>query len=261
MVKYKTILKIIENETQKTHYSLKNIKSQIQPLIHQIVDSSEEEEILLDRISRFHKEFWNSSTEKMYLEGHTGNVYTEYERGTAYEVPYPEDGREEGKTDGMLLAMHNHTPDSMFYPSGADLYASFDEKYIIIVNTNGISITKREKLMYEPQKMFAKEIGIWKYKDIMKMADETPEGQKLNNMLQKISKEEGVDMEELQANFVEDYVKIETKVMLDNTDLIFTKLNESFKRGSQFEDSPGGKPVPMTTYYTFLKSDEQLKRG
>lgn len=249
----RTLNEIIQQiETRKTHYSLKNIRQQITPLVEQMTDNDEEKEILLDRISRFHRQFWKSETEKMFVQGHYGDMYTEYERGTAYEVPYPEDAIDAGENEGFLLTIHNHTRESAFYPSGADLFPKYDEKYMVIVNAHGICIIKRTDNMYIPIKRLAKEIGIWKYKDIMKMADETPEGQRLN----KLVKESNMTEED----FVDEYVKLESKIILDNADTLFYDLNDSLRRGTQF-DWVSVHTVPLTVNYTLLKSDEQLKRG
>lgn len=139
-MKYEYILKAIEQELQKCTVTLKSIRKQISPIIKNITDSEEEYETLMNTISYWYRDHWNS--EKEYLQ------YLTYD-GKSYETSGKEnivdvtDEMQEHKGE-YLLSIHNHPNGSCLQSQGdIDTQATLTlEKYGITIGKDGVIINK-----------------------------------------------------------------------------------------------------------------------
>lgn len=230
---YGIILKSIEDELNKCYLSLKSIREQISPLIKDITDTEEEYGLLVDRISHFYRDFRNEKTEKMYVEGYTGNIYTEYEKGTEDSVPYPIEARREARENGMLLSIHNH-PTSTSYQSDGDMNTMnlANEKYMITVSSDGLMITKNTSGERFDSKTAIKVIN--RIEDnLLSMVDKTDEIKELDKQILSISEED----------YSKKYKQVENKLFIENNDEIIGNLNSQFKEND----------LPLVSYYTFIE--------
>lgn len=236
---YKLILKVIEEYNRKTHFSLKNIRKQLLPLVERLADSDWEKELLLDNVVRFHRKFWNDKKENILVEGYTGNRYTEYDKGNDTGVPYPEEAKKEGLENGLLFDVHNHPPGSTFFPSGEDLVikGKFGVKYSVIVNREGISIIKNtsdERFDFNK----ARRIVNRHLDDVMSIADQTPTVKALDERILEIDDDE----------YLTAYTKITHDLLMDDMGGIVGSVNDDFMEAD----------LPVKLDYCLLRSDEQL---
>ena len=145
MVKYITIIKIIEDNLNKCTVTLKNIKQQISPLIKKITDTQEEYELLMDKIPRFYRDYWNAPLEHQLIKAYEKDGGKEWENvGTETEIQISEEITTHGEFYGLLLAIHNH-PFNCCFQSPQDFItkSELNEKYSVTVAKDGIMIAKK----------------------------------------------------------------------------------------------------------------------
>lgn len=142
MVKYKTILKAIEQETHKTHYTLKAIRKQIEPTIKKITDNQEEYDILMKEIPNFYRRYWNEKKENLSIIDNNKQKIDPI-LGEDHCVTFTDDIVEQAEKEGLFLTIHNH-PSATSIQSDGDYYciASLGIKYGVSISKDGIVISK-----------------------------------------------------------------------------------------------------------------------
>ena len=147
MVKYKTLIKVIEKEIAKCHVTLKSVREQIRPLLESITDTEEEYDLLMEKIPRFYRDYRTSNKEYEYMIDSIGNEYNTIGDGNSVRLSDKDQdklfaNRNKGVT--ITLGIHNH-PSGINFPSIGDLNSQeiSRKKYSVIVSKNGIAINKQ----------------------------------------------------------------------------------------------------------------------
>ena len=220
-------------EISKTHFSLKNIKSQIDPLIKGITDNEKEYSLLMEHIPSFFRDYWNSNNENILIVNNENKTYTASSNSEEY-VNIPLEAR---KDKSIMLTIHNH-PSGLTYQSDSDIndMGNLMEKFMITVGRDGITITKNNK--GEP---FDKNVGM---KTINKWTD---------NLLREFEKSDGVKeldehiLEMSDEEYMDKYNNLQYKWLSenDNYNKQINILNVMFNDNG----------LPLETYHIGIERD------
>lgn len=146
MVKYETILKVIEYDIKKCSITLKSIREQINPLLKRITDSQEEYDILMKEIPYFYRDHYNSDHEELFMQYLTGETFNAVGDESSVRLSWEDSQKtyDMGKNGVYpLISIHNH-PSGVNFLSIGDVgsQALKNEKYTVVVSKKGIAINK-----------------------------------------------------------------------------------------------------------------------
>lgn len=141
MVKYKNIIKAIENDIiQKHSQYLINIEK----ALREITDSDEEYKILKEDIWKFYKETKNADHEELILKCTDGS-FRENRDGDEHSVPLTDEMKQFAHDNDILYSLHNHPSCSCFQSNGDMIvFSNYSMKYGISIGKDGIMIMKNE---------------------------------------------------------------------------------------------------------------------
>lgn len=232
MVKYNYILKIIEQETLKTHYSLKAIKEQISPILKKITDTQEEYDILMKEIPYFYREYWNKGKENLNIIDNNKEKIDPI-LGENHCVTFPDDIVKQAEKEGLFLTIHNH-PNATSIQSDGDYYciASLGIKYGISISKDGIVISKNT--YGKASEDYADKVLISWSKWHQNMKNEvwnTKEGKEINDWWQQIPFDVmfGDRSNEISQELHEKEKKMFKGYVLKNMDKEVNLLNKQYK--------------------------------
>lgn len=148
MVKYKTILSIIEQSTNNpTTIKHSSFLYNIEGMLRQITDTKEEYKILKEDIWRFYKETKKSDHEEIIFKSMDGTFF-ENRNGEKRSVSIPKEVEDFADGGGKLLyGIHNHPyveeTSSCFQSEGDFRVMTYNGlKYSVSMGKDGIMITK-----------------------------------------------------------------------------------------------------------------------
>ncbi len=140
---YDIILKAITEEIIKCYVSLKSIKAQIESTIKEITDSQEEYDEVIDVVTHFYRDTYNSKIEMMKMMSKDNTLYENIGDEESVDLPI---GVEDVSFDGdnFRYSIHSHPQNGTAFPSFQDFwcYYNTEPKFMIISNDKGIIVVK-----------------------------------------------------------------------------------------------------------------------
>ena len=232
MVKYKTILKAIEQETHKTHYTLKAIREQIEPTIKKITDNQEEYDILMKEIPQFYRQYWNEKKENLSIIDNNKQKLDPI-LGEDHCVTFTDDIVEQAEKEGLLLTIHNH-PSATSIQSSGDYYciASLGIKYGVSISKDGIVISKNT--YGEASENYADDVlyswSKW-HQNLKNEVRKTKESQEIDEWWSQIPFNEmfGERRDEFSQELHEKQKKLYKNYVLNNMDTQIDNLNKQYE--------------------------------
>ncbi len=248
-MKYEYILKAIEQELQKCNVSLKHIREQISPTIKNITDSEEEYETLMNTISYWYRDHWNSEKEHLQYLTYDGESYETSGEENIVDVT---DEMKEHKGE-YLLSIHNH-PNGTCLQSQGDINTQATltlEKYGITIGKDGVMINKNTD--FNVDNTYGGFAQKWADEGLIKGFEQTPQFKALE---EKFDKRNNVtDHDAVMKNINEyndEYCTLFGDYILkqNNTGHWVDLLNENYKYATS-----NGYPVSFEATYISIKRD------